>query len=90
MKSEAQTSTSLSFEDAYRRLEEIARILEDGTAPLEKAFNLFEEGQHLLEHCHKLLDQAEKRLKIIQIGEKGVEIREEIFEPPSESRTTSV
>lgn len=66
----------ISFERSYKRLEEIARKLESPETALEESFQLFEEGQKLLQICHKLLDNAEKRLKVIQIGKTGVTIEE--------------
>ncbi len=67
----------VTFEDAYRRLEEISRKLEDSSTPLETSFKLFEEGQLLLAHCQKLLDDAERRIHVIKSGRDGV-ITEEV------------
>lgn len=61
-KNKSQTPT---FEEAYQRLEAIARELEDGNTSLECSFTLYEEGQKLLRLCHNLLDNAEKRLKVL-------------------------
>ena len=66
-----------TFEQAYQRLEEIARELDDESTPIERSFTLFEEGQELLKYCQAMLDQAEKRLKILQVGEDGFSIKEE-------------
>jgi exodeoxyribonuclease VII small subunit len=65
-----------SFEDFYKKVEIIARQLEDETIPLEKAFQLFEEGQKLLTRCQEMLDDAEKHLKVIQKSDEGIEIEE--------------
>jgi exodeoxyribonuclease VII small subunit len=61
-----------TFEEAYRRLEEISRRLEDGSTPLELSFKLFEEGQALIGLCQKMLDNAEKRIKILKSGSDGI------------------
>ncbi len=57
---------TISFESAYKRLEEISRQLEDSAIPLEKSFELYEEGQSLINLCQNMLDNAEKRLKVIR------------------------
>ncbi len=74
-KNENQQS-QLSFEDAYKRLEEIAKKLEDSNTPLEDSFELYSEGQKLIDSCHAILDQAEKRLKILKIQPDGYNIEE--------------
>jgi len=66
----------LSFEEAYKRLEEIAKKLEDGDTPLEDSFELYTEGQKLINSCQGILDQAEKRLKILKIQPGGYHIEE--------------
>ena len=77
MADEKNKTREPTFEEAYSRLEAIARQLEDGETPLEKSFELFEEAQRLLKVCHQMLDWAEKRLKVLQVGEGGVEVKEE-------------
>jgi len=77
MTKELNTDNPITFEEAFRKLEEIARQLEDSTTPLEKSFELFEEGQALLKRCHEMLDSAEKKLKILQVGGDSYSIREE-------------
>ncbi len=42
-----ETETKSTFEEAMRRLEEIAGLLESGDAPLEEAMRLYEEGVRL-------------------------------------------
>ena len=72
--------TELSFEQAYNRIEEITQQLEKGDTTLEESFELFEEAQKLLVFSNKTLDNSEKRLKIIQNGHSGYEIKEEVIE----------
>ena len=55
----------VSFEDAYRQLEEIVRKLESGGLPLEENLTLFEEGMRLARLCGSRLDVAE--LRVVQI-----------------------
>ncbi len=51
-----------SFEDMYRRLEEIAARLEAGGLGLEEALALYEEGMRLARLCHEILDAAQLRI----------------------------
>ena len=52
----------LDYEAAFRRLEEIAALLERGTLPLEDNLKLFEEGTKLAAQLHKTLEAAEQKL----------------------------
>jgi len=57
----------LSFEDAYRRLEETVDQLERGELALTDAESLYRQGMELANRCQQLLTEAE--LRITQIGE---------------------
>ena len=63
--SKRETEVSLSFEDAFRRLEETAASLEEGGLTLEEATARFQEGMDLVRHCNQLLGNAE--LKITEL-----------------------
>ena len=52
-----------SFEEALRRLEEIAEQLEGGDLSLDDALAAFEEGISLVGLCRRLLDRAEKKIQ---------------------------
>ena len=65
------TETSLTFEQAMDRLENIVRLLEKGEAPLEQAMALFEEGAGLLRSCTAQLDAAEQKVKLLTAGPDG-------------------
>lgn len=72
----------LSFEEAFRELEETVRKLEEGNLTLDESIALFERGTQLAARCGKLLDQAE--LKVRQLVPSlggGYELAE--FEPES-------
>ena len=58
---------SLSFEDAFRRLSDMAESLEDGGLTLADATARYEEGMNLVGRCNRLLDEAE--LKITNLRE---------------------
>ena len=53
---------SLSFEDAFRRLSEMAESLEDGGLTLAQATARYEEGMNLVGRCNRLLDEAELKI----------------------------
>ena len=51
----------LTYEQAYKRLEEIVEKLENGSVPLEESMKLFEEGTKLANFCNTKLNAAEQR-----------------------------
>lgn len=57
----------LSFEDAYRRLEQTVGQLEQGELALTDAELLYRQGMELANRCQQLLTEAE--LRITQIGD---------------------
>ena len=68
----------INFEDAMKKLEEIANELEKNDIDLDTSVAKFEEGMKLSKQCSKILEDAEKKISIlIQDGE---EIKEESFE----------
>jgi exodeoxyribonuclease VII small subunit len=58
-----------SFEVAFRELEQIVAQLERGDLPLEQALELHERGQRLATYCATQLDQAEVRVKKLEINQ---------------------
>lgn len=74
---------SKSFEESVGRLEEIVRMLENGTASLDESLKLYEEGIALVRTCNSQLDNAEKKIRILtQTSDGGVE--EKDFETDDE------
>ncbi len=63
----AQPKPALSYEAAYRRLEEAVADLSAGGLSLEEALARFEQGMALANLCSTLLDQAE--LRVQQVGQ---------------------
>lgn len=51
----------LTYEQAYKRLEEIVEKLENGSVPLEESIKLFEEGTKLANFCNSKLNAAEQK-----------------------------
>jgi exodeoxyribonuclease VII small subunit len=74
----------LSFEDAIRRLGEIAKELEHGNADLEGSLALYEEGIKLIRYCNKTLEEAERKVKVLSVSGDG-ELEERDFAPIAES-----
>lgn len=63
--------TTKSFEESVGRLEEIVRMLENGTATLDESLKLYEEGISLVRICGEKLDSAEKKIKILTTADDG-------------------
>ena len=60
--SQAPNVDSLSFEEAFRRLSEMAESLETGGLTLSEATARYEEGMVLVRRCNQLLDEAELKI----------------------------
>ena len=52
----------MTFEQALARLEEIAGLLEGGSATLEDSLKLYEEGAGLAAFCSETLKTAQQRI----------------------------
>lgn len=61
-----------SFEESMARLEEIVRALESGSATLDQSLKLYEEGIALVRTCSIKLDDAEKKIKLLNVTAEGV------------------
>ena len=60
----------LTYEAAFKELEEIVAALEAEGNPLDESLGLYERGQALAAHCSALLEKAE--LKVRQLGADGL------------------
>jgi len=54
---------TLSYEEAYKELEDIVSVLESEQRSLDESMALYERGQALIKHCGQLLDKAELKVK---------------------------
>ncbi len=73
-------SKKQTFEEAFKRLEEIAALLDSGETPLEESMKLYEEGMKLIKICSEKLEQAEQKIR--KLSEKADGSFEETdFEP---------
>ena len=66
---EKKNEKEIKFEDAMKRLEEIANELEKDDLTLDDSIAKFEEGMNLSKKCKQMLDSAEKKITIL-IGNK--------------------
>ena len=71
--------TVKTFEESMARLEEIVRTLESGNATLDESLKLYEEGLSLVRVCSSKLDDAEKKIKLLNVTADGV-VDEKDFE----------
>lgn len=69
----AVNTKDLSFEDAMKRLEEIANKLENGQVSLDESLTLYEEGIALIRFCNDKLDKAEQKIRILDLTEEPSE-----------------
>lgn len=63
--------STLSFEDALKRLEAIVQQLESGDVPLDRSIELYAEGDKLRAQCQKRLADAQARIDKIIAGSDG-------------------
>jgi exodeoxyribonuclease VII small subunit len=64
--------TTKTFEESMSRLEEIVRTLESGSATLDESLKLYEEGIALVRTCSLKLDDAEKKIKLLNVTAEGI------------------
>lgn len=68
----------LNFEDAMKRLEEIANELEKNELDLDKSVEKFEEGMNLSKQCSEMLEKAEKKITML-VNDGNGNLEEEEF-----------
>jgi exodeoxyribonuclease VII small subunit len=66
--------STLSFEDALKRLETIVAQLESGDVPLDGAITLYTEGDRLRAQCEARLKDAQMRIEAISLGADGAPV----------------
>lgn len=57
------TQETLSFEQAFERLEKILEAMNGGKTPLEESLKLFEEAEKLMRTCQSRLTTAEQKVE---------------------------
>jgi exodeoxyribonuclease VII small subunit len=76
----AEDLTTLSFEDALKRLETIVQRLESGDASLDESITLYTEGDALRGQCERRLKDAQARIEKISLGSDGAPVGTQIFD----------
>ncbi len=61
---------TVSFEEAYKKLEQIAQKLENPEISLDESIALFEEGVKLSKYCSEVLEKAKQKIEILENGAK--------------------
>lgn len=68
-KKETSEELSMTVEEAFQKLDELAEKLESRETSLEDSFQLYAQGMELLKYCSSKLDTVEK--KMLQMNEDG-------------------
>ncbi len=63
--------TTLSYEEAFEKLEQAVAALQDGHLDLDHALQHYEEGMKLARHCNDLLQKAELRVQQLRVKDNG-------------------
>lgn len=63
--------STLNFEDALKRLEDIVRKLESGDVPLDQSIALYSEGEKLRGLCQQRLEAAQAKIEKITLDRDG-------------------
>ena len=61
----------LTFEESFKRLEDIVSKLEKGEISLEESLKLFEEGQNHVKECMARLQQAQAKVEKLSRNADG-------------------
>ena len=55
----------ISLEEAFSKLEDIIKNLEDKNISLEDSFKMYKEGIDTLKYCNDKIDAVEKKIQLI-------------------------
>jgi exodeoxyribonuclease VII small subunit len=78
------TQETLSFEQAFQRLEEILEKMNSGKTPLEESLKLFEEAETLIRSCNQRLTGAEERIEVL-LKQRGALVLDGDQKPKTEA-----
>ncbi len=73
MAQEQKDNTELSIEQAFSRLDEITKALENPQTSLEDSFALYKEGSDLLAKANSKIDMVQKQVQILQSAQQKSE-----------------
>jgi exodeoxyribonuclease VII small subunit len=68
---ESRSMETLSFEEAFERLEATIAALQDGKMPLDRALQQYQDGMKLAQHCNELLQRAELTIQQLSVDDAG-------------------
>ena len=71
MSETSEDLSTLSFEEALKRLEDIVRKLESGDVPLDQSIDLYSQGETLRGLCQKRLEAAQAKIEKITLDRNG-------------------
>jgi exodeoxyribonuclease VII small subunit len=72
-----QELESLSFEQAFQRLQALVASLEQGGLPLDQTTSLYQQGMALVQHCNRLLSQAELKVTELRDSHQALDLDQE-------------
>ncbi len=61
----------LSFEEAMTKIEKIVADLESGNVKLDDSLKIYEEGNKLIKFCLTKLENAEQKIKQLNMSSSG-------------------
>ena len=71
----------MTFEEAYKRLEEILDKMNSGKVSLDESLKLYEEADKLIADCTKRLNEAEKKIEMLIKSRSGDLVLDDEGEP---------
>jgi exodeoxyribonuclease VII small subunit len=78
------TQETLSFEQAFEKLEQILEKMNSGKTPLEESLKLFEEAEKLIRSCNSRLTTSEQKIEAL-IKQRGEVVLDSAQKPKVES-----
>lgn len=70
----------MTYEQAFKKLEEYTQQLESGDLTLDESLQVFEKAVGLIRYCGEKLDGAKKQMMVLVEG-LGGEMQEKPFQP---------
>lgn len=55
----------MTLEEAFAKLDEVTKSLEDESISLEASFQLYQKGMELLKYCSDSIDAVEKKVLVL-------------------------
>ncbi|MDE3046172.1 MAG: exodeoxyribonuclease VII small subunit [Verrucomicrobiota bacterium] len=78
------TQETLSFEQAFERLEQILEKMNGGKTTLEESLKLFEEAEGLIRTCNGRLATSEQRIEAL-VKQRGTVLLDANQQPKTEA-----